>query len=50
MKLKNEKINNYFKATISFESNYTYIILYLAYNGKDKLKGFIPQIEFKKWG
>ncbi len=51
MKLKDEKINNLFKATISFENNNdTNIILYLVFNGKEKLKGFIPQIKFKKWG
>ncbi len=51
MKLKNEKINNLFKATISFENNdYTDIILYLVYNGKERLKSFIPQIKFKNWG
>ena len=50
MKLKDEKINNLFKATISFENDkYMSIVLYLVYNGKEKLKGFIPQIKFKVW-
>ncbi len=48
MKLKNEKISNLFKATISFENDkYISIVLYLVYNGKEKLKRFIPQIKFK---
>ncbi len=42
MKLKDKMINNLFKATISFENeDYTDIILYLVYNGKERLKGFI---------
>ena len=45
-----KKINTIFKAVISFEnSNYTDIILYLVYNGQEKLKGVIPQIKIKKW-
>lgn len=45
------KENNLFKATISFEDNkYMDIILYLLYNGKNKLKNSIPQIKFKIWG
>ena len=50
MKLKEEKTNKLFKATISFENDrYMNIVLYLVYNGKEKLKGFIPQIKFKIW-
>lgn len=50
MKLKGEKTNKLFKATISFENDrYMNIVLYLVYNGKEKLKGFIPQIKFKIW-
>ncbi len=50
MKLKDEKVNNLFKATTSFENDkYMSIVLYLVYNGKEKLKGFIPQIKFKVW-
>ena len=44
-------MNELFKATISFESsNYLDIVLYLVYNGKEKLKGYIPQVKFKIWG
>ncbi len=40
-------MDNLFKATISFENdNYMSIVLYLVYNGKEKLKNVIPQIKF----
>ncbi len=39
-----------FKATISFENDsYMNIVLYLVYNGKEKLKNEIPQIKFKNY-
>ena len=42
-----KKMDNLFKATISFENdNYMSIVLYLVYNGKEKLKNVIPQIKF----
>ena len=46
----NSNIDDLFKATISFENdNYTSIVLYLVYNGKEKLTNLIPQIKFKTW-
>lgn len=46
-----KKINNLFKATITFENNkYMSIVLYLVYNGKEKLKNLVPQIKFTTWG
>ncbi len=48
--VNNENINSLFKAVISFENdNYMNIVLYLVYNGKEKLKDLIPQIKFKNW-
>ncbi len=50
IKLKEEKINKLFKATIFFENDrYMSIVLYLVYNGKEKLKNEISQIKFKVW-
>ena len=46
-----KKIDNLFKATITFENdNYMSIVLYLVYNGKEKLKNVVPQIKFTTWG
>lgn len=46
-----KKIDNLFKATITFENdNYMTIVLYLIYNGKEKLKNVVPQIKFTTWG
>ena len=45
-----KKINNLFKATITFENDsYMSIVLYLVYNGKEKLKNLVPQIKFETW-
>ena len=45
-----KKIDNLFKATITFENdNYMSIVLYLVYNGKEKLKNVVPQIKFETW-
>ncbi len=45
-----KKINNLFKATITFENDsYMSIVLYLVYNGKEKLKNLVPQIKFDTW-
>ena len=50
IKSKDEEIDNLFKATITFENDsYLSIVLYLVYNGKEKLKNAIPQIKFETW-
>ncbi len=47
----NSDTNKLFKATITFENdNYMTIVLYLIYNGKEKLKNVVPQIKFTTWG
>ena len=46
----NSNTDKLFKATITFENDsYISIVLYLVYNGKEKLKGYIPQIKFTLW-
>ena len=46
----NSDTDKLFKATITFENDsYLSIVLYLVYNGKEKLKNAIPQIKFKTW-
>ena len=47
----NSDTDKLFKATITFENdNYMNIVLYLIYNGKEKLKNVVPQIKFTTWG
>ena len=47
----NSDTDKLFKATITFENdNYMTIVLYLIYNGKEKLKNVVPQIKFTTWG